>query len=118
MSDAGVQKGAILMLALGEDEAAEVMKYLGPREVQKLGAAMSSMKAVQNDELEKVLATFIGKTEENTSIGLDSDEYIRTVLTKALGDDKASSLLNRILGQRDAAGIAPARPTAAACRTD
>jgi flagellar motor switch protein FliG len=105
MSDAGVQKGAILMLALGEDEAAEVMKYLGPREVQKLGAAMSSMKAVQNDDLEKVLSKFIEKTEENTSIGLDSDEYIRTVLTKALGDDKASSLLNRILGARDSSGI-------------
>lgn len=105
MSDTGVQKGAILMLALGEDEAAEVMKYLGPREVQKLGAAMSAMKAVQNDDLEKVLSSFIAKTEENTSIGLDSDEYIRTVLTKALGDDKASSLLNRILGQRDASGI-------------
>src|SRR6476646_828831 len=105
MSDAGTQKGAILLLALGEDEAAEVMKFLGPREVQKLGAAMSAMKAVQNEDLEKVLASFIEKTEEHSSIGLDSDEYIRTVLTKALGDDKASSLLNRILGQRDASGI-------------
>jgi flagellar motor switch protein FliG len=105
MSDAGVQKAAILMLALGEDEAAEVMKYLGPREVQKLGAAMSNMKSVQSEQLETVLQGFIAKTEENTSLGLDSDEYIRTVLTKALGDDKASSLLNRILGQRDSSGI-------------
>jgi flagellar motor switch protein FliG len=93
------------MLALGEDEAAEVMKYLGPREVQKLGAAMSAMKAVQNDELERVLVSFIEKTEEHNSIGVDSDEYIRSVLTKALGDDKAASLLNRILGQRDSSGI-------------
>lgn len=105
MSDAGTQKGAILMLALGEDEAAEVMKYLGPREVQKLGAAMSSMKAVGSEELEAVLEDFRTETEQNTSIGVDSDDYIRTVLTKALGDDKASSLLNRILGQRDASGI-------------
>jgi flagellar motor switch protein FliG len=105
MSDAGTQKGAILMLALGEDEAAEVMKFLGPREVQKLGAAMSAMKAVQNDELERVLVSFIEKTEEHNSIGVDSDEYIRSVLTKALGDDKAASLLNRILGQRDSSGI-------------
>jgi flagellar motor switch protein FliG len=93
------------MLALGEDEAAEVMKFLGPREVQKLGAAMSAMKAVQNDELERVLVSFIEKTEEHNSIGVDSDEYIRSVLTKALGDDKAASLLNRILGQRDSSGI-------------
>lgn len=93
------------MLALGEDEAAEVMKYLSPREVQKLGAAMSSMKAVGNDELESVLDEFRVETEASSSLGLDSDEYIRSVLTKALGDDKASSLLNRILGARDASGI-------------
>lgn len=105
MSEIGIHKGAILMLALGEDEAAEVMKYLGPREVQKLGAAMSTMKAVQSEELESVLEDFRTETEQNTSLGLDSDDYIRSVLTKALGDDKAASLLNRILGARDASGI-------------
>ncbi|MGB7481744.1 MAG: flagellar motor switch protein FliG [Burkholderiaceae bacterium] len=105
MSELGVQKGAILMLALGEDEAAEVMKYLGPREVQKLGAAMSVMKGVANEDLQVVLQEFRTETELQTSLGLDSDEYIRTVLTKALGSDKASSLLNRILGGRDASGI-------------
>lgn len=105
MIDNGVHKGAILMLALGADEAAEVMKYLGPREVQKLGAAMSTMKAIQSEELVAVLSEFRAETEKNTSLGLDSDDYIRDVLTKALGDDKASSLLNRILGARDASGI-------------
>lgn len=105
MSEAGIHKGAILMLALGEEEAAEVMKYLSPREVQKLGAAMSTMKAVQSEELEQVLEDFRSETESNTSLGLDSDEYIRSVLTRALGEDKASSLLNRILGTRDASGI-------------
>lgn len=93
------------MLALGANEAAEVMKYLGPREVQKLGAAMSTMKAIQSEELVAVLSEFRGETEKNTSLGLDSDDYIRDVLTKALGDDKAASLLNRILGARDASGI-------------
>jgi flagellar motor switch protein FliG len=105
MSDGGVQRAAILMLALGEDEAAEVMKYLGPREVQKLGAAMSTMKPVHAEELKMVLDDFRLRTEQNTSLGLDSDDYIRSVLTKALGDDKAASLLNRILGARDASGI-------------
>lgn len=105
MSDVGVEKGAILMLALGADEAAEVMKYLGPREVQKLGAAMSTMKSIGTEDLERVLREFNAETEQNTSLGLDSDEYIRDVLTKALGDDKASSLINRILGARDASGI-------------
>jgi flagellar motor switch protein FliG len=105
MSDAGVHKGAILMLALGEEEAAEVMKHLGPREVQKLGAAMSTMKAIQSEELVAVLDEFRTETDQNTSLGVDSDEYIRSVLTKALGEDKAASLLNRILGTRDASGI-------------
>jgi flagellar motor switch protein FliG len=98
MSDSGVEKGAILMLALGEDEAAEVMRFLGPREVQKLGAAMATMKGVANERLEVVLEDFRTETEKSSSLGLDSDEYIRQVLTKALGDDKAASLLNRILG--------------------
>jgi len=105
MSDAGVQKAAILMLALGQDEAAEVMKYLEPREVQKLGTAMSGMKGVSGEQLETVLDDFIKVMAENTSFGLDSDEYIRSVLTKALGDDKATSLINRILVTRDATGI-------------
>lgn len=93
------------MLALGEDEAAEVMKYLGPREVQKLGTAMASMKSIGHDQVEAVLASFMEEAEKNTAIGLDSDEYIRSVLTKALGDDKASGLLNRILQTRDSSGI-------------
>jgi flagellar motor switch protein FliG len=105
MSDEGIQKGAVLMLALGEDEAAEVMKFLGPREVQKLGAAMAAMKGVGNDELEAVLTDFRTETAQNTSLGIDSDDYIRGVLTKALGDDKAATLLNRILGTKDAGGI-------------
>ncbi|MDB5726970.1 MAG: fliG [Noviherbaspirillum sp.] len=105
MSEMGVQKAAILMLALGEDEAVEVMKYLGPREVQRLGSAMSSMKAVQANELENVLNDFRMRTRSNTALGLDSDEYIRNVLNRALGDDKATSLLNRILGAREARGI-------------
>src|ERR1035437_5755563 len=105
MSDEGTQKGAVLMLALGENEAAELMKFLGPREVQKLGAAMASMKGVANEQLEAVLADFRSETALNTSLGIDSDDYIRGVLTKALGDDKAATLLNRILGTKDAGGI-------------
>ena len=105
MIDNGVMRGAILMLALGEDEAAEVMKYLGPREVQKLGAAMASLKAVGHEDVESTLDSFMRQADANTSFGLDSDEYIRSVLTKGLGDDKAAGLLNRILQGRDASGI-------------
>jgi flagellar motor switch protein FliG len=106
MSDNGIQNAAVLMLALGEEGAAEVMKFLGPREVQKLGEAMTSMKAIPLDQVERVLDSFNGMADQNSNLGLDSDEYIRSVLIKALGDDKASSLLNRILGgSGDASGI-------------
>ena len=105
MNDNGIQKAAILMLALGEAEAAEVMRFLGPREVLKLGAAMATMKAVQHEQVVTVLDAFRAQTELNSTVGLDSDEYIRQVLTKALGDDKASVLLSRILGGKDASGI-------------
>lgn len=105
MIDSGVHKAAILMLALGEDEAAEVMKFLSPREVQQLGATMSTMKSVPSEDLEQVLAEFRSDSGQQTSIGIDSDDYVRSVLTKALGDDKAASLLNRILGAREASGI-------------
>lgn len=105
MDDNGINKAAILMLAIGETEAAEVMKFLGPREVLKLGAAMATMKSVQHEQVVSVLEAFKAQTELNSTVGLDSDEYIRQVLTKALGDDKASVLLSRILGGKDASGI-------------
>ncbi len=93
------------MLALGQNEAAEVMKHLGPREVHKLGEAMSSMSAIAHNEIAGVLDDFTKITEQHSGIGVDSDEYIRTVLIQALGNDKAASLLNRILGDNDASGI-------------
>ncbi|MBB3117743.1 MULTISPECIES: flagellar motor switch protein FliG [Telluria group] len=101
----GLQKAAILMLAMGEAEAAEVMKFLGPREVLKLGAAMATMKNVPHEQVVATLDDFRDHVAAASTVGLDSDEYIRQVLTKALGDDKASVLLSRILGGKDASGI-------------
>ena len=101
----GITKAAILMLAMGEQEAAEVMKFLGPREVLKLGGAMAAMKSVQHEQVVSVLEAFRDEADAHSTVGLDSDEYIREVLTKALGDDKASVLLSRILGGKDASGI-------------
>ncbi|WP_124949961.1 flagellar motor switch protein FliG [Sulfuriferula thiophila] len=105
MSNDGVHKAAILMLSLGQDEASEVLKHLSPREVQKLGEAMSAMSTIPHEEIANVLSDFNKITSLNSGIGVDSDEYIRAVMTQALGSDKASSLLNRILGGNDASGI-------------
>jgi flagellar motor switch protein FliG len=105
MSDAGVMNSAILLMSLGEEEAAQVFRYLAPKEVQKIGQAMAKVRGVTRDRIDEVLATFHNQAERETSIGMDSDAYIRTVLTRALGDDKAAHLLDRILQGQDSSGI-------------
>ena len=96
---------AILLMSLGEEEAAQVFKYLAPKEVQKIGQAMSKLKGITRERIDQVLGTFHTVAESETSIGMDSDAYIRTVLTRALGDDKAAYLLDRILQNGDSSGI-------------
>lgn len=104
MSDEGINKSAILMLALGHEEAAEVFKYLGPKEVQKLGTAMTGVGNVSRERIEAVLREFHDETEGRVSLA-DTDEYLRSVLKKALGDDKAAHLIDRILQGNESAGI-------------
>ncbi len=94
----------MLLLTLGEDEAAEVLKHLGPREVQKLGAAMAQLRSVPRDKLEEVVDAFYEETQRGAPVTAD-EEYIRGMLTKALGDDRAANLISRILQGGDTAGI-------------
>jgi flagellar motor switch protein FliG len=105
MSDVGVDDSAILLMSLGQEEAAEVFKFLSPKEAQKLGAAMAKLKNVSRDKVEQVLTRFQDEADDQAPIGMDSDEYIRGVLTKALGEDKARFLLDRILQNSDTSGI-------------
>jgi len=105
MSDAGLMNSAILLMSLGEEEAAQVFKYLGPKEAQKIGQAMTKVKGITRDRIEEVLSTFHSHAERETSIGMDSDAYVRQVLTRALGEDKAAYLLDRILQGGDSSGI-------------
>ncbi|HEY1058335.1 MAG TPA: flagellar motor switch protein FliG [Limnobacter sp.] len=104
-SELGIQKGAILMLSLGEEEAAEVFKYLGPKEVQKLGQQMSKTKDVPKERIEEIAGEVVELAQSQSALGLDSDNYIRSVLTRALGEDKAGFLLDRILQGSDTSGI-------------
>ncbi|MCY0872753.1 MAG: flagellar motor switch protein FliG [Acidithiobacillus caldus] len=101
----GIDRSAILLLSLGEDEAAEVMRHLGPREVQKLGAAMARLSHVSTEQAQTVLADFRSRLERQTSLGVGSDQYIRTMLTKALGADKAGTVIDRILHGGEASGL-------------
>ena len=105
MSDTGVDDGAILLMSLGEEEAAEVFKHLPPKEAQKVGAAMAKLKNVTREKIDGVLERFLEQANGQTTIGLDSDDYIRGVLNKALGEDKARFLLDRILPGQETSGI-------------
>lgn len=105
MNDEGIQKSAILLMSLGEDEAASVLKHLAPREVQKIGAAMAALKAVSREQIESTLGEFCSSAQQQTTIGLGADEYIRNMLKKALGDDRSANLIERILQGGDTSGI-------------
>jgi flagellar motor switch protein FliG len=105
MDDEGLERSAILLLSLGEEGATEVFKHLGPRDVQKLGSAMSNLKNVTHEKIELALSTFRSSVEGKSSLGLNSREYLRTVLTNALGDDKAGNLIDRITEGGENSGI-------------
>lgn len=97
MSDAGARKGAILLMALGEDRAAAVLGALDTGEVEALGLAMARLSQVSKEELADVMAEFREETEQLSVLHLDSGSYVRAVLQKALGGDHASGLLDEIL---------------------
>jgi flagellar motor switch protein FliG len=105
VSDDGLLDSAVLLLALGEEEAAEVMKFLSPKEVQKVGQAMSSLKSLNREKIDTVLGKFQSEAANQSALTVDSSAYVRSVLTKALGDDKAGYLLDRILQNSDTSGI-------------
>ncbi|BDX19293.1 MAG: flagellar motor switch protein FliG [Pseudomonadales bacterium] len=92
-----LDKAAIFLLSLGESDAAAILKHMGPKEVQRVGSAMAGLRTVQRDQVQEVMGDFIEVVGEQTGLGVGADSYIRTMLTQALGEDKANSLVDRIL---------------------
>ncbi len=105
MDDQGLENAAILLMALGEEEAAAVLKHLAPKEVQGLGEAISKMKAVPSQRVNDVLQLFADSAGDTSLLVGDTNEYVKTMLRLALGDDKASLLIDRIMEANDTAGI-------------
>ncbi len=109
MENEGITKSAILLMSLGEDEAAEVFKHLGPRDVQKISSAMVTLKGVSRDNVRDVINEFCDQAGSGggsgSGIGAASNDYIKNVLKKALGDDKSAALIDRILHGGDTSGI-------------
>ncbi|MEQ1977020.1 flagellar motor switch protein FliG [Xenorhabdus sp. SGI240] len=101
MSLTGTERSAVMLMTLGEDQAAEVFKHLNSREVQQLSVAMAGMKQVSNQQLVEVLAEFEEDAGQFTALSINANDYLRNVLIKALGEERASSLLEDILESRD-----------------
>lgn len=105
MDDKGTENAAILLMSLGEEEASEVFKHLSPKEVQALGETIAKLKVIKRAQVEQVLDKFDAVAETQSTLVTDTDEYVRAVLRKALGEDKANLLLDRILQGSDVSSI-------------
>lgn len=101
----GVQRAAVLLLSLGEQDAAEVLKHMNAKEVQKLGIAMASVSGVTREQVNDVMSAFGQALDKQTSLGMGADDYVRKVLVQALGEDKAGNLIDRILLGRNTTGL-------------
>ena len=101
----GAQRAAILLLTLGEQDAAEVLKHLSARDVQAVGTAMATLSNVSRDQVEHVLNRLSDDIGRQTALGVGTEEYIRKVLVSALGETKAGSLIDRILLGRSTKGL-------------
>jgi len=101
----GVQDAAIFLMSLGEEEAAEVFKHLSPKEVQKLGETIARTRGITHERVEEVILKFTNQAKSQSLLVTDTDNYVRAVLKRALGDDKASLLIDRILQGGDVSGI-------------
>jgi len=104
-TEAGLHDAAIFLMSLGEEEAAEVFKHLSPKEVQRLGETIARMRTVSRDKVDDVIHKFTNEAASQSLLVSDTDNYVRSVLKRALGDDKASMLIDRILQGGDVSGI-------------
>ena len=99
------ERAALLMLLLGEQQASDIVGYLNPKEVQALGTAMVGVSDVSQEAVDRVLDEFISELKKQTNLGLGSPDYIEGVLNRALGPERASSVLSRILPSSSSKGL-------------
>lgn len=98
-------RAAVLLLLLGEQEAANIIKYMDPKEVQRIGGAMVSAADLSQEAVNYVLDEFVTTLKKQTSLGLGTSDYVEDVLKRALGEDKAASVMGRILPGQASKGL-------------
>ncbi|MCK1144149.1 flagellar motor switch protein FliG [Providencia stuartii] len=97
----GTEKSAVMLMTLGEDQAAEVFKHLNPKEVQQLSMAVSNMRQISNNELAEVLTEFEESAIQFAALNINTNDYLRSVLVKTLGEERAASLLEDIFDKQE-----------------
>jgi len=105
LSLSGAQRAAVLMLLLGEQQASEIVKFMNPQEVQTLGGAMVDVSDVSQEAVNAILDEFVGTIKKQSSLGLGNTDYVEKVFKRALGDDKAASVLGRIMPGQSSKGL-------------
>lgn len=101
----GVERAAIFLLSLGEESASEVLKYIGPKEVHKISTAMANMGKISREQVNEILYEFNEIVSNETALGVGSKDYLRKVLVKALGEDRAGSIIDRVLLGENVSGL-------------
>ena len=101
----GVERAAVLMMLVGEEEAAAILQKLEPDEVRMLGKAMFTVADVAEPQVAHVLDDFVAKAKDRTAIGFDPRPQIETMMTRALGQDKADSVLARITPREEVCAL-------------
>ena len=101
----GTQRAAVLVLLLGEQQASDIIRYMNPKEVQALGGAMVALSDLSQEVVNAVLDDFVSTLKKQTSLGLGTNEYVEKVLNRALGPDKAASVLSRIMPGQGSKGL-------------
>ena len=101
----GSDAAAILLMLLGDDEAAEVLSRLEPTDVQHLGAAMFNVADVSEEQVEGVFDLFLSRARARTTIGFGAAPRIRAVMEQALGPERAESVLARITPPTDSRAL-------------
>jgi flagellar motor switch protein FliG len=105
MDELGLENAAILLMSIGEEEASEVFKHLTPKEVQRLGETISKMKSITRERVDGVIESFEKVAASESLLVTDNNEYVKSVLRRALGEDKAGLLIDRIMQGNDVTGI-------------
>ncbi|MFC6439366.1 flagellar motor switch protein FliG [Bowmanella sp. JS7-9] len=101
----GIEKSAILLLSLSENDAAQILRHLEPKQVQKLGSAMARIEDMSQAKITAVHKHFIEEIQNYSTIGFQSQDFVKKALTAALGEDKAANLIDQILAGGQAKGL-------------